>query len=819
MLHPSPRQSSRARTAWLSTLLPLALLAQTPVGDASRAEFRTFFADGESASAAGDAAAAANRLADAADQFCHAAAAFQNARSAADGLKDNQAHASAALNLAEVLEKVPAGRPCTGAIQSPEQAYRDALAFGNSSQKAVATNGLALLEFAQHQRKAAVEALEELERNFEKDPAKSGIDPQDMAVYQYNLGRIYEASAPADWLSALEHFKKALRNKPNFPDAGSHAFAAISEIRSPKPPAPIQAAELATLLIEGGQPEVAAKYTIAFLPSVVERPSAQVLVGVLLRSYLARPLDPKHFQEGDWPVLQKVAAGAAGTLAARSITQLGSAYIGPMKIYRNEQEAAEAFSAWINGPSSVIALATLLRRRGSDEEHNGNPANALGYYSTAWYLDPANTESAVLSAALLKVNRDLAKGTPLIEELRTFYLPPHAWYGYVVESFKDTPLRDELRLSAGDYSNIRAVYEYLTPEQDRDSGVILRLKKEAARAAEAKASSSARPLRIVAGDRTITGTVSAGSQANGVYIEVRGGEQSDSGEEIINEVAVADVNPATRQYTVELLRSPNAGEIVAVYPITYGIKSDQPESTPRVEGRGIVSLRHVHAFVSAEGSSDLSKPLAFDSPRVEFLVQGAFRVHNHGQPYLPYRVGLLVTPYAAFALTPFSVTQSTGSPILLQHARSFESGLFLPYYGERTSRLRNGSPNSIFFAPIVKLGFHAAGEDQSRTFYKYGAAGFRWGGFRFARYGERVPALTSHFDITAGKWQNLSAWDADGRHYVPLRAEFSGQFFIVSSLFYVGFLQTTGPGHDHRVMAGVRFDVSKPLSSLLRVDR
>jgi len=802
----------------LASLLPLALLAQTPDNDAVRAKLRKAFDDGEAAAAAGDSAAAANQPAAAADHFCKAAAAFQNARSAADALSDREAHASAALSFAEVLEKAPPDHPCNDLNQTREQAFRDALSFGSPSQKALARNGLALLDFANHQPEKAAAKLEELEKTFEKDPAHSGIDPEDMAVYQYNLGRTYEASQPPNWLAALEHFKKALRNKPSFPEAGAHAFAAIQKLPSPRPPAPIQAAEVATLLIEGGQPEVAARHTIDFLASAAAHPSAQVLVGVLLRSYLARPLDPKQFAEGDWPALQKIAEAAPGAPAAKSISQLGGAYIGPMKVYRNQQEAAKAFSAWIEGPSSIIALATLMRRRGADEEHARHPANALGYYSTAWYLDPANTESAALSAALLHLNPDLAMDTPLIENLRGFYIPARGWYRTVVELFKDDPLRAELRLTPEDYSVIRSVYELLTPEPKRDPAVIRHLERAAARATAARSSSKAGALRVFAGDRSITGAVPADSDANAVYIEVRAGDKSDPAGEIIKEVAVADVDDDTRRYSVDLLRSPNSGESVNVYPITYGIKSEEPLPPAPVEPRGIVSLRHVRTFVSVEGNSDIHKPLAFASPRVEFLAEGVFRVHNHGQPYLPSRVGLLVAPYAAFSLTPFSITQRTGVPIQVGHTRSLESGVFLPYYGERSSRLRNGSPNSLFVAPILKLGFHATGEDASRTFYKYGSAGLRWGGFRFARYGERVPALTSHFDITAGKWENLASWKADGRRYVPPRVEFSGQFFIISSLLYIGFLQSTGPGHDHRLMAGARFDVSRPLSKLLRVD-
>lgn len=127
-------------------------------------------------------------------------------------------------------------------------------------------------------------------------------------------------------------------------------------------------------------------------------------------------------------------------------------------------------------------------------------------------------------------------------------------------------------------------------------------------------------------------------------------------------------------------------------------------------------------------------------------------------------------------------------------------------------------PHSVFIAPVTAAGFHAAGEN-GKLFYKYGSAGMRIGFFRFSRYGEKVPELRSHIDVTAGKWENLSGFRS-GHPYTPTRLQVEAQFSIPVTPLYVGFRKTAGVApNDGAIMLGIRINFARPLSLILPLDR
>jgi tetratricopeptide (TPR) repeat protein len=790
----------------LSLILAAPSSAQSAAADAHTQMLKTL--------ETGQAAAAAGR-------FCVAAQSFQTAADLAVQLDDPSARSTAALDLAEALGSVPPD--CAGLHVTRQEAYATAIQFGDRGQRALAQNAHALFLFGRQEREGAVRELEDVEQAFETSRGKSGITPRDMAVYQYNLAKMYEdGGTSTDFKKANEEYKKSLRNRPDYADAAADAFSLLNRVTDPQNPNAIQGAEVATLMIEGGQANVAADRVIGLLEKVVAEPDTQVLLGALLRAYLALPL---HARDHDMVRLNTLAETLLpnNRALAAAIKELEMAYSGIVPVYHSEQQAAKGFSAWIRGPSSVVALAKLLHRRGESAERLQKNTDAVAFYSAAWYLDPANTQNALQCAALLQADPSLPQNHWLPRQMLATYLPEPTWFPYVTTSLIDAPERSELRLEADDWGNVARMYRLLEPSPREDMTHRISNRERTSR----KQADAQRVAELTAteGDRVVSGSA-MDADVNAVDIEVKTSDFPKSAKWGVKEIAVVSVDSETHRYSAILLNSLAAGERVTVYTIQFGNKSTTPFREITVARRHFGGLRHVHAFFSA--GSEIAKENAGTGTqsRVDALSSftfegvGSFRLKNHGQPFLPSsRYGYLISPYASFLLAPFALPSKGGAVTQVGHAQSLEGGAYIPLYSDFFSWFWQGSPYSLFVAPIGTLGFHTAGEDAGRMFYKYGSGGLRLGSLRFARYGEKVPELRSHVDVTVGKWQNLTTFMGN-RGYVPTRLEVRGQFGIPATSAYVGFLQTAGPGpNDSRILIGLRLNLTYPLSRLLRVDQ
>jgi tetratricopeptide (TPR) repeat protein len=777
------------------------VLAQATGPETRRAELMEIFRNAEIALTQGE--------------DCAAAVSYRDAGKAADRLQDNDARFVAALGMAYALET----GNCAG--MNAEEAYAQAHALAvTGRQKALEGNSYALFLFGKGDRVGAIEQLRQVELEFEKYTERSSIERREMAVYQYNLATIYASNA-SEVPAAMEEFKKALWNRPGYADAADAAFEVLQQ--NPRDlEVATQGAEIVTLMQITGQTEPAIHHAVRLLTAVPNDPQAEVLLGALLRCFLALPIDARKFHD-EWAQLTAI----AGTISRRAprlsqaIEELHRAYAEQVNLYSSPTEASRAFGAWIQGPSAIQLLANLLRKRGVDEH---NPSAAMACYAAAWFLDPANTKSGLLLAALLHAHRDLDTDHSLAKWLLDAYVPPVSKADRLISWFEPDPAREQFQHSSEDWFNIRDIYLLLTEKPREDVLREINRKAEVAQR-QADRPKASRIAQAFAGQHWIGGLIPKEIDADAVYIEV--GRQSPHGASI-QEVALANVDRTTRRYSAELLHALAPGDSLRVYAIRLGRKSEKPinknrQHDPRfdnvetVQSGGFVNLRNVHSYVGGALDATAHRALANLGGAFEIAGDGTFRLRNRGQPYLPRKGGYLISSFAGFSLSPFSLAQPNGSLKQVDNARSFEAGIYTPIFPNLRSWYFKGDFYSAFLAPIVYTGFHAAGAEEARVFYKYAAGGVRMGAFRFARYGEKVPELKGFLDITVGEWQNLETF-SQGYRKLPVRLQIHGEFSIMGTAAYAGFLRTVGPGpNDFRLFTGFRFDLSHPLSRIPRV--
>ncbi len=776
-------------------------------------------------------------------KHCEAAAEYEKLVAS----KDPATSASASFQLAESLDQIADGT-CLGITDvqaTRKKHYLRAIDIAtaelkapDAKLKALSTNAYALFLYeaakrlgfsgpiGEEYRQQAITRLKDLTKDLTKEP-QQGADPQprtdplDLAAYQFNLGVIYK-SAPPDYVRSVESFEQALGYNPNLELAASNAFELLG--RTPKNTEKghsqvMQAAEIASLLIANGRARVAADGIIGMLKRTGSLKSgfsgvdSEILLGVLLRCYLALPFDGEMFAD-DWKGLGQT-CGDKQLKSARCELQL--AYKEAPRLYGKRDEVYKAYRAWIEGPSSTSDLAALLRRRGALAEAEKDASGALKLYSTAWYLDPASTEAAAESACLLASG--VKPGSGLQKDLRAAYVRPTTFLGKAIEWILDDPVKSEAE-SDTDRRNVALIEAALVNTECDRSG------------AWGQTSTQLKPRRPVEGDRQLTLAATQLSRDAGigraVYLEIFGKsliQKVASQGEKLQEVAVAPVD-SDGVYTLGLFRPLKAGQTIKVHDIIRGTKlptecaqySKDSASCIRVASGELHGLRHVHAFASVGLDSASSKISDPGTPSFSIMAEGSFRFNNHGLQYLPRRNGLLLSAFASFSVAPFSVSRTSSPLIQVNNARTFEVGVYTPLLFNRLSWYYRGAPFALFAAPIAKVGVHAAGAEGARTFYKYAAGGLRIGVLRFGRYGERVPTLEHYLDVTAGRWGNLERYSGPVPE-IPSHLELHWHVTICQ-LLYGGYLKTTGRGpNDSRVFLGVRFDVTHPLARLSSVLR
>jgi tetratricopeptide (TPR) repeat protein len=148
-------------------------------------------------------------------------------------------------------------------------------------------------------------------------------------------------------------------------------------------------------------------------------PQASELLTVLVQYYAAASIDPLQFEKSEWGDLHSL---GPATVLSLPIDEIHTAYFAnfPSSFRRGAQNI---FRSWAYPEPHAIVFSALLKRIGSYYDQHESPDKALARYSAAWMLNPADSEAAVYSAAIL---RDHAKsvdpnGTLFSQLLETLF--------------------------------------------------------------------------------------------------------------------------------------------------------------------------------------------------------------------------------------------------------------------------------------------------------------------------------------------------------------------------------------------------------------
>jgi tetratricopeptide (TPR) repeat protein len=114
----------------------------------------------------------------------------------------------------------------------------------------------------------------------------------------------------------------------------------------------------------------------------------------------------------------KLRAGAPALAGA--IDDIGRAFLD-FRVPTSRPEAAWLFAHSSGKPAQAAALSELLQKLGDYYAGRGDSQAAFPRYSSAWMLDPWNTEAAVYSAALLRDHPQLDPHGSIRHQLNSTY--------------------------------------------------------------------------------------------------------------------------------------------------------------------------------------------------------------------------------------------------------------------------------------------------------------------------------------------------------------------------------------------------------------
>jgi tetratricopeptide (TPR) repeat protein len=188
--------------------------------------------------------------------------------------------------------------------------------------------------------------------------------------------------------------------QPGFTPAIESAFRVL---RQSSPPSISEVTALGRKLVERGSGAYTAAQIHILLRAWNTSPQASELLTVLVQYYAAASIDPIQFEKSEWGDLHSLGVGSA---VSRPIDEIHTAYFSDFPPSLHRGPAQDIFRSWAHPQQHAEVFSALLKKVGSYYYQHEKPDRAMARYSAAWMLNPADSESAVYSAAIL---RDHAK--------------------------------------------------------------------------------------------------------------------------------------------------------------------------------------------------------------------------------------------------------------------------------------------------------------------------------------------------------------------------------------------------------------------------
>jgi outer membrane protein OmpA-like peptidoglycan-associated protein len=324
-------------------------------------------------------------------------AAREQARQSGDRNKE----AEAALDEARTIE-LWATVDVEGVAHLPEaiDAYQAAIERGTPRQQALAANNLGVLFIRQRNPAKAVKVFRKVGLN--------SVATADAYLYQFNYGRALELNRDAD--AAFKHYYNAVKLRPDYTPAIDCAFRVLW---SQHPPRLSDAVNIAGILWRNGRSDLARKQLIRSLKTWSTELHADELLGELVRSYAASPLDPSRYKSEDSPVLKKLDS----PLIQPGVDEISLAYSGQFDpITPSSMEyTTTSFKYWTHGPFRE-AFGELLKSIGDYYLQAENYHAALACYTNAWGMARL-PDAALYTAALLRDHPEIDPKGELLDNL------------------------------------------------------------------------------------------------------------------------------------------------------------------------------------------------------------------------------------------------------------------------------------------------------------------------------------------------------------------------------------------------------------------
>jgi tetratricopeptide (TPR) repeat protein len=314
-------------------------------------------------------------------------------------LGENAAEADAALNKGRIIEALAQKGEDKSRVDAAEQAYEHALSIGTARQRLLAGNDLCVLLTNQGKYGEAVERWRSV--NY------SELEPSERFVYDYNFGRALEGNG--NFKEAYEKYKRSVMLQPKFDAAGDAAFRVLqkNKVFDSTPQSIEEAANLAAAVLAGGGVDLAARQLRSSLELWSTEPAAQNLLAVLLRYYVAAPIDEDDFTRSQADFLSKLShgplGGAIGEVFRAYMDNFRPAFTRHPEL--SEASAVELFPVWTeSSPPQRNDFSRLLKRIGDFFDAKHDPMKALERYSVAWAIDDQNEEAVLYAAGVLRDN-------------------------------------------------------------------------------------------------------------------------------------------------------------------------------------------------------------------------------------------------------------------------------------------------------------------------------------------------------------------------------------------------------------------------------
>ncbi len=226
-----------------------------------------------------------------------------------------------------------------------------------------------------------------------------GLSAATRSRYQYNYGRALESAGNSN---AANAYLASLRWDTSF-EAAAEALMRLA--RASEPAVCVEtAASLSDLLIEGGSLALAERALLQSLEvpewSAFGDASARLLES-LVRLWTAMRSEIVDFQQAWGLLLNGLMVEDTSPELRRRLREIFAAFLLPLSIEFDANQAQQLFPAWSNSPSDAVIFSQLLTRIGDAYLRANEPQQALQRYALAWSMNHENAEPALYIANIL----------------------------------------------------------------------------------------------------------------------------------------------------------------------------------------------------------------------------------------------------------------------------------------------------------------------------------------------------------------------------------------------------------------------------------